>query len=376
MRLTILFMQIGIDCRLPTYHMGGISQYIIHLIAALAGLAGDEHFQVFHSYKEKRYFTPGDSQRFSRSDLITPCHHPLERYLLGVELARHRLDVLHSPDFIPPASGAARRVITVHDLTFLYYPQFLTAESRRFYADQIGWAVAVADHIIADSEATRIDLINLLGVVPDRATTIHLAANPIFNADYAVDEINQTAVKYGVGRGFVLSVGTLEPRKNLPMLIRAYHQLRQRHHVAVPLVLVGSAGWMYDDIFRVIADLQLTGYVRHLTGVSDVELAHLYRAAGVLAFPSHYEGFGLPALEAMHSGCPVIASNRGSLPEVIGDAAISLDPDDVNAWVVELNRVLAESDSANSLRHAGLEQARKFTWEKTAAKTLAVYRSG
>jgi glycosyltransferase involved in cell wall biosynthesis len=368
-------MQIGIDCRLPTYQMGGISQYVIHLIAALHGLSGDERFRIFHSYKESRQFAPPNDSRFSRSDLFTPCHHRLERYTLGIELIRHRPDVFHSPDFIPPAFGAGRRVITVHDVTFLYYPQFLTAESRRYYPDQIGWAISAADHIIADSEATRVDLIKLLNVAPEKVTTIHLAANPIFTGEHAPDEIVRTAAKYGVGRGFILSVGTLEPRKNLPTLIQAYHRLRQQHHFDAPLVLVGGAGWIYDEIFRSIAELQLTDFVRHLTGVSDIELAHLYRAAGALAFPSYYEGFGLPALEAMHSGCPVLASNRGSLPEVVGAAAISLDPDDLDAWVEGLHRILSDDSLAKRLRRAGREQAQKFSWANTAAKTLEVYRS-
>lgn len=376
MRLTIRFMHIGIDCRLPTYQMGGISQYVIHLISALPGLDGDEQFKIFHSRKESRRFTPPNGERFSRSDLLTPCHHRFERYTVGVELVRHRLDVFHSPDFIPPAWGARRRIITVHDVTFLYYPQFLTAESRRYYSDQIELAVSTADHIIADSEATRVDLINLLSVAPRKVTTIHLAANPIFAGEYAPDEIARTAVKYGVGKGFILSVGTLEPRKNLPTLIQAYHRLREQYRFDAPLVLVGGAGWIYDEIFRSIAELQLTDFVRHLTGVSDVELAHLYRAAGVLAIPSYYEGFGLPALEAMHSGCPVVASNRGSLPEVVDAAAISLDPDDLDAWVEGLHRVLSDTSLAVNLRRAGRRQAQEFSWDKTAAKTLDVYRSG
>ncbi len=282
--------------------------------------------------------------------------------------------MLHSPDFIPPAAGARRRIITVHDLNFLYYPQFLTAESRRYYADQIGWAVKTADHISADSEATRRDVIALLGVSPAKVTTVHLAANPVFAVDYAPEVVTATAAELGVGRGFILAVGTLEPRKNLPLLLRAYHRLRDEARLSVPLVLVGGKGWMYDEVFYTIDALGLGDHVRHLSGVSDTQLAHLYRAAGALAFPSHYEGFGLPALEALHAGCPVVASDRGSLPEVVGEAGVLLPPDDIDAWCEALEQVLTDADVADRLRRAGPAQAARFSWRKTAEATLALYR--
>lgn len=373
MRHTMSGMHIGIDCRLPTYRMGGISQYAIHLVAALGQLAGPERYTIFHSRKERRTFTPDDT-RFSRSDLWTPCHHRLERYSLAGELAQHRLDVLHSPDFIPPAAGARRRIITVHDLTFLYYPQFLTAESRRYYADQIGWAVAAADHISADSEATRRDVLALLGAPPAKVTTVPLAANPVFAAEYTPQVVAATAAELGVGRGFILAVGTLEPRKNLPLLLRAYHRLRAEAGIKVPLVLVGGKGWKYGEVFDTIDALGLGDHVRHLSGVSDTQLAHLYRAAGVLAFPSHYEGFGLPALEALHAGCPVVASDRGSLPEVVGEAGLLRPPDDLDGWCEALRQVLTDADVAGRLRRAGPAQAARFSWRKTAEATLALYR--
>lgn len=375
MRLTIPDMHIGIDCRLPTYQMGGISQYTIHLVQALGKLVADETFTIFHSRKENRTFLPPGNERFARRDLWTPCHHRYERQALALELWPHRLDVYHSPDFIPPVAGANHRIITVHDLTFLFYPDFLTAESRRYYSEQIEWAVAAADHILADSEATRQDLINVLGVQPPKVTTVHLAANPVYTIDYPVEAVNRTVEEYGVGRSFILFVGTLEPRKNLVTLLRAYHQLRRSTDITVPLVLVGGKGWIYDEIFQTIDSLSLTDHVIHLSGVPDEKLAQLYRAAGVLAIPSHYEGFGLPALEAMHGGCPVIASNRGSLPEVVGEAAVSLEPDDVDAWADALARVLSSPDLAERMWLAGLEQAAHFTWERTAAATLDIYRA-
>ncbi|MCL4803356.1 MAG: glycosyltransferase family 4 protein [Anaerolineae bacterium] len=369
-------MLIGIDCRLPTYQMGGISQYTIHLVRALGELPGVDRFKIFHMRREPRSFLPAENMNYTRSNVYTPCHHRFEKFSLSAELIRHRLDVFHSPDFIPPKFGASRKVITVHDLTFMFYPQFLTAESRRYYYGQIEWAVADADHIIADSEATRDDIITHLGVTKSKITPIHLAANPVYEAVYTQEEINRTIVKFGLPKGFILAVGTLEPRKNLVNLLRAYERLHRDYSVIVPLVLVGGKGWFYDQIFNTISELSLENHVIHLGRVGDETLAHLYHAAGVLAFPSYYEGFGLPPLEAMHCGCPIIASNRGSIPEVVGDAAISLDPDDRDAWVDSLYRVLIDADLARSLRESGYEQALKFTWAQTAEKTMAVYLGG
>lgn len=368
-------MHIGIDCRLPTYQMGGISRYILHLLPALAALDQENRYTLFHSRKEQRDFRLA-TPNFHRANLWTPAHHRFERWAMTVELLPHRLDVFHSPDFIPPAGAARRRVITVHDLNFLHFPQYLTSESRRYYNEQIQWAVETADAISADSEHTRQDLIQLLQVPPEKVTTIPLAADPLYQRPVTPQAINATLQRHQLSPGFLLFVGTLEPRKNIPTLLRAYARLRREHGRTVPLVLVGGKGWLHDPVFETIEQLDLGTHVRHLTAVPTEELAHLYHAAGALALPSHYEGFGLPPLEAMHCGCPVVVSNRASLPEVVGPAGILLEPDDEAAWADALNRVLEDEDLRARLVTAGYQQAARFTWEKTAAATLRLYAGG
>jgi glycosyltransferase involved in cell wall biosynthesis len=288
-------------------------------------------------------------------------------------VVRLRLDVLHSPDFIPPAFGYRHSVITVHDLNFLHYPQFLTAESRRYYNQQIKWAVRRADHILSDSHATKDDLTRLLDVPADKITVAHLAADPAFRP-LSDAEVARTARRYELRPGFILFVGTLEPRKNVPGLLQAYRQLIDAQGRAPSLVLIGGRGWLYDKIFEQIEQLHLAERVRFLHSVPDSDLVALYNAARVLASPSFYEGFGLPALEAMACGTPVVAADRASLPEVVGDAGLLIDPENPEDLARALSAALTDDELHAQLSAQGLKRAGAFTWEKTARITLDVYR--
>jgi glycosyltransferase involved in cell wall biosynthesis len=280
---------------------------------------------------------------------------------------------MHSPDFIPPAFGAGCRIITVHDLNFLLYPEFLTTESRRYYNGQIDWAVRQADHILADSHHTRLDLIERLAVDPGRVSTVHLAASPIFTQESPPDAIQATLAKYRLERGFVLFVGTVSPRKNVETILEAFHMLLEENAAETSLVLAGAKGWLTENLFESIAKSEHRKRILHITDLTDAELAHLYASAGLLVIPSLYEGFGLPALEAMHCGCPVVASNRSSLPEVVGSAGIQLDPRDVLGWSEAMRLLLNDADERMHYVGKGYEQARSFSWRKTAEATLRIY---
>jgi glycosyltransferase involved in cell wall biosynthesis len=325
---------------------------------------------IIQSRKDSRTLVKG-----LRVNAWTPCHHRLERWTLGGELLLHRMSLLHSPDFIPPAFGARRMVITVHDLSFVHFSQCLAPQALRHYAGQIEWAISRADHILADSNQTREDLIQLLSAPPDKVTTVHLAADERFRPLSTPADQMSALRRYGLSPGYVLFVGTLEPRKNIPTLLAAYRRLLDRNGTRVPLVLVGRRGWSVDDIFETVETLQLGRQVRVIDdGVGQESLVELYNGAGVLVLPSFYEGFGLPVLEAMACGTPVVAAHRGSLPEIVGDAGLLINPEDADGLASAIERVLADEGLRSDLIERGYAHASKFTWAETARQTLRVYR--
>ncbi len=364
-------MHIGIDARLLYYREGGIAAYTRHLVEALAALDTQTDYLVLHSRKDAHTLAPGAN--FRRANLWTPCHHRLERWALSAELLPLRLDLLHSPDFIPPQWGARRSVITVHDLNFLYYPQFLTAESRRYYNDQIARAVRQADHILADSEATKADLMRLLDTPPDKITVHPLGVEPRFKR-LPEEDIEAARKTLGLPPEYILFVGTFEPRKNIPGLLEAYRYLRADLPDAPPLVLAGRQGWLTDDLTGLAHRLGLEACVQWQENPPPALMPALYNAASILVAPSFYEGFGLTVLEAMACGTPVVAADRSSLPEVAGEAAILVNPDDADSIADGLRRLLTDPVLWAEMSTAGLTRARQFTWQRTAEIVRQVYR--
>jgi glycosyltransferase involved in cell wall biosynthesis len=356
---------IGIDARLTYYRVGGISTYIRRLVSALERLDRADRCTVFHSRKMRDSLVT----RFKRASLWTPCHHHIERTALSVELARFKLDLFHSPDFIPPWRGARRHVITVHDLNFLHYPQFLTAESRRYYNDQIEYAVQHADHILADSYATRDDLVRLLSVPADKITVHHLGVDESFRP-LPPDTLPAYRTKLDLPADYLLFVGTFEPRKNILGLLEAYRLLPG----APPLVLTGSRGWLFDETIARIESMNLKDRVLWRESVPQADMPALYNMATLLLLPSFYEGFGFPPLEAMACGTVPIVSNRSSLPEVVGEVGLQFDPDDPAALAAAIQFALDNPAWRESMRQAGITRAATFTWENTAKIAQSVYQ--
>lgn len=364
-------MRVGIDARLVYYSQAGIGQYILHLVDGLAAVDHENEYVLLQSRKDNT--TILEKPNFRRVSLWTPSHHRLERHSLNVELMRLGLDVLHSPDFIPPHRPSCKSVITVHDLAFLLYPHFLTRESARYYG-HIDQAVRWTDHIISVSESTKRDTIQHLGVAEDKITVVHEAANPIFRPVDREEATEQVRNRHGVDGPYILFVSTIEPRKNVPSLVRALWQIQECYKEDVRLVLAGGRGWLFEDAFAMVEELKLDGRVHFLGRVSSEDLLYLYNAAQMLAHPAFYEGFGLPPLEAMACGLPVIVSNVASLPEVVGDAALLVDPHDVDELTFAMWRVLNDPDLCQEMREKGLKQAGCFSWERAARETAAIYQ--
>lgn len=357
---------IGIDARLTHYRAGGTSTYIRALLAEFAQDSTNQ-YTVIQSRKQTELIESG----LQHAKVWTPPHHRLERIALSAELLPLRLDVLHSPDFIPPYRGARRHVITVHDLAFLLYPDQMTDESKRYYNDQISAAVNQADHILSVSEATRQDLIDLLGVPHDKITVQYHGVEPAFKP-LTDSQTTPTLREYRLNAGYFLFVGTIGPRKNIPGMLAGYARLREKDQDAPPLVIAGEVGWLADDLMKAIRSAE---GVIYLGGVAWRDFPALYNGAKALLLPSHYEGFGLPALEAMACGIIPVVSDRSSLPEVTGGVGLLVDPDEPDSLRDALAKIMtADAAWLTKQRKAALGRAGQFTWARSAAIAREVYR--
>lgn len=376
-------MRIGIDYTAALRQGAGIGRYTRQLVRALLALDTRNEYVLltasgglrathlsFQSIAEHANVRRIDLPLSDRS--LNILWHRL-RLPLWVELVSGALDVFHSPDFALPPVHRARTLLTVHDLSFMRVPECSAPGLRSYLLRVVPASVRRADVVLADSESTRMDMIELLGVDPDRVRVIYAGVEPCFQRVRDQSVLEAVRNRYRLPARFVLGLGTLQPRKNFERLIAAYAQMRGEARSGLKLVIAGGLGWMCEGIFRRVEELGLQDEVLFPGYVADEDLPALYSMAEVFAFPSLYEGFGLPPLEAMACETPVVASNVSSLPEVLGDAALSVDPLDVPALAQAMLRVLNDAALRAALVRRGVAQARKFTWEQAAGKLLEVY---
>jgi glycosyltransferase involved in cell wall biosynthesis len=362
-------LRVVVDARLVTYQRAGIGTYLLSLLASLRDVVGREQLLVLISRRD-----PDVVRRLPdlpTRAIWTPPHHRLEQVALPLELAAIRGDVYHAPDFIPPFVRRVPAVVTIHDLAFLKWPELLTAQSRRYYG-QVARAVRSADRVIAVSTRTRDDLVELVDAPARRIDVVYEAADARFRpADgAAVAEVRR---RLGLPERYFLFVGTREPRKNLRRLLEAYALVADDLE-APDLVIAGRVGWIDEDLEGQATILGVGARVHFTGGVADEDLPALYSGAVAFVLPSIYEGFGLPTLEAMACETPVIASTGGSLPEIVGDAGLLVDPFNVSALAAALGRIWREPGLRGEMVERGRARASQFSWRRAAEETLDVYR--
>jgi glycosyltransferase involved in cell wall biosynthesis len=261
-------------------------------------------------------------------------------------------------------------VVTVHDLSFLFYPQGFRTLNRSYLRTFTRTSVRRARRVIAVSESTKQDLMRCYGLAEDRVDVVHNGVDASFRP-MPTDQVEAFRAKRGLPERFILHVGTLEPRKNAVRLVEAFARLPQTRP---PLMLIGGKGWLYDEVFARVEALNLNSEVHFVGYVPAEDLAWWYNAADLFVYPSLYEGFGLPPLEAMACGTPVITSTSSSLPEVVGQAGQLVDPTDIQALAMAMERALADAELREEMQAAGLLQARRFSWRETAEGTANSYR--
>ena len=375
-------MKIGIDISETTGERTGIGYYSTHLVEALADIDKDNRYTLYPvfydnfppTYRSARCPEQANFALFAKMlppKLLTYLWH---RSKLEKETLFGHQDILHSTTFSAPKLSRGALVVTIYDLSFWTHPECHRKGNIEYCAKRCCLAARNAKALIAISEATKRDIIRFLHVPEEKVVVTPLAAHHRFRPIKDRGIIHQTLMKHGIYTDYIFYLGSLEPRKNLETLIRAYARIPKALRDTVHLAIGGARGWKNSRVFSLIEQLGLSNHVIILGYVSEKELPVLYSSASVFVYPSLYEGFGLPALEAMACGAPVITSNTSSLPEVVEDAGLTTDPTDEVTLAEMIACVLKDSGLNEELRERGLEQAKKFSWRKTAELTLELYR--
>lgn len=376
-------MTIGVDIRLLSRaRSSGIEEYTKNLLAHMIPMARSVKFKLFYSgikdtLTRYPWMNEPNAEMFYKrvpNKLLFAASRFLNQPFID-DLIRG-VDVFFSPHFyIASLSPKCRRVVTFHDLSFLYHPQFFSFDRNIWNTLQMNPAAQAknADRIISISNSTACDLAEKYGIEPHKIRVIYSGVLDKFKKIDSEHDLIAVREKYDLPKKFIFYLGTIEPRKNISGIIDAFEILKrdfgfEEHH----LVIAGSRGWLYKDIFRKMKGGQFAKYIKYIEYVEDNERPMMYNAAELLVYPSFFEGFGFQPLEAMACGTPVVASNVSSIPEVVGDAALLVDPYNVRELYWAMREVLTDEILRKKLIWRGGHRARQFTWEKTARETLDV----
>lgn len=398
-------MKIGIDISTVLSHGKdvGAGRYIINLVKNLFEIDSGDEFILTGRYitdeylllaeeLKQFYLKVNDSVNKLSFKLIKTTQKKLDlSNKLGfppMEFYGFKADVFHCPDFLIPPTLNNKIILTIHDLAFIRFPQFNFDWFVKKYTNLVRRNANNAAAVIADSESTKNDIVEFFGLNEDKVTVVHLAGDEIFKK-LKVSEIDRSvAAKYKITKKFMLSTGTIEPRKNYVTLIKAFNKLKSGNRVKIngssiggsggtsnlQLVIAGRTGWMSEPAIAEYNNSPFKDDIIFAGRVSDTELLQMYNMAELFVYPSIFEGFGLPVVEAMQCGLPVIASNSSSIPELVDDKRLLFDPGDEGDILDKTNFVLSSDKLKARLSEEALNNAAKFSWKNTAQKTLEVYR--
>ncbi|GCF08547.1 glycosyltransferase family 4 protein [Dictyobacter arantiisoli] len=373
-------MRIAIDYTAAIRQGAGIGAYVRNLVAALLAQDTENRYTLLTSGRTST------ERPFPHADNLRGRHLWLPDRYVNILWYRWRVpvpatlftgpaDIYHGPDFVlPPLDKHVRKVVTIHDLAFLEHPEYAVPELSSYLRKVVPEAVAAADVVVTVSSEVSRTLIEHFHTPPEKLAVVPIGVQPYFRRITDPILLAATSHKFKLKQPLVLAVGTQEPRKNHKNLIKAFYQAQKQKGGPALLAIAGGTGWLYEETQQLVRELKLEQKVRFLGRVTDHELITLYSMADVFAFPSFFEGFGIPPLEAMACGAPVITSNTSSLPEVVGDAALQIDPHNVDELAHAITRILQDEPLREDLRRKGYQRVQQYTWEQAAQKLLSIYQ--
>jgi glycosyltransferase involved in cell wall biosynthesis len=370
-------MHIGLNAHLlsssKSYRAAGINSYIYSLLQHLPDAVGEHKLTVFLGDKEASGSLPGVETRVSTLPTRNPAIRILwEQLVQPVQLLREGIDILHSLAFVQPVALHCAGVVTVYDLSFVLFPQRLPSWRRTYLRWGTAFSVQRAGRVIAISASTKRDVVRVLDVSEGKVDVVPCGVDEGFRPVESPAQLDALRTKRHLPPKMILFVGTVEPRKNLTTLLRSYALLKRRF-APPPLVLAGPRGWGHEETISLVEELGLKNEVIFPGYIPREELPLWYNAATLFVYPSLYEGFGLPPLEAMACGTPVIASNTSALPEVVSDAGLLVEPTDAEEMAEAMHLLLSDGDLRDTLRRKGLQRAESFSWQRAAVETARVY---
>jgi glycosyltransferase involved in cell wall biosynthesis len=360
-------LNIGIDITVLNINQAGSASYTRNLIHELKEIIPKDELSIF-TVKHRRDM----SQPKSFLSRINTIYRDLiwTHFVLPQKALRAKVDVLHVPANVIPLFSKCPTVLTILDTTILQTPKYFTFWHKNYSRVCLPLSAKKATVILTISENSKRDIIKQFNIAPEKIIVTYLAASKDFKT-VSIQEIDRVKKYYNLN-SFILNVASLEPRKNIPRLLQAYASLIKRGFKPT-LVHVGPQGWLFDEIFSEVRRLGLSEKVRFLGYIPAPDLVALYNAASLFVYPSLYEGFGLPVLEAMACGCPVVTSNTSSLPEVVGNAGIMVDPYDVLQIAATIENLCQDQQKLTHLRNEGLKRTKLFSWQRCAKETLDAY---